>query len=538
MATPSDSSKNVIVNILSATNSYGIQTDTGLLQRLVGNVRLQQGSTTMSCDSAYLNLVTNNMEAFGNVQIIQAGGTQVNSDYLRYRGNQKLAYLSGNVSLTDGKSNLWSENLTYDLNSKIGTYQDGGTLESETTTLSSKYGSYNTQTKEARFRGDVSVTDPKYDVTSEDLGYNTASKLVSFFGPSVVVNDQSELRTSSGTYDSKNEIAHFNTRSSMQQDAQYIEGDKLDYNRTSGFGQANGRVVVIDTLKKSTLWCGFATYNERSHQLFATQNPVLLSVNGQDSLYIAADTFYSAPEKKLAEKYPPNLTQKPKTQKESKESKTKENKTQKIVEQNRSKLSNDSTIVDSTAPRYFIGYHHVRIWSDSLQGVCDSISYSQRDSLMKMIGHPIAWSRESQITGDTILLYTDSSSVRKLFVPNNALLVSRSGPEKAQLYDQVQGKTMTGYFVKNKLEKMVVFPSAESIYYSKDDHGAYIGVVQAEGERMTVFFEESNIKKILIEQDPKQTLTPMNKANLPAMRLSQFKWLQEQRPKSKEELFQ
>lgn len=514
-----------------------MQTDSGLLQRLVENVQLQQGTTTMTCDSAYLNLLTNNMEAFGNVHIVQSGGTQVSSDYLRYTGNKKLAYLKGNVSLTDGKNNLWSEDLTYDLNSKIGIYTNGGTLESDATTLSSNAGSYNTQSKDARFKGEVLVNDPKYNVTSDDLGYNTNSKVVTFYGPSVVTNDKSELRTSSGVYDSKNEIAHFSSRSSMQQDAQYIEGDKIDYNRVTGFGKATGNVIVIDTSKKSTMWSGYATYNEIDKRLFATKKPVLLNVNGKDSLYIAADTFYSAPDQRKQSVLAQDSTKILSNKNLSKSEKRKIPFQQKKESDSATIRDQQTTPADSTVPRYFIGYHHVRIWSDSLQGLCDSISYSQRDSVMKMMGKPVAWSRESQITGDTILLYVDTSSIKRLFVPNNALVVSRSGPVKAQLFDQVQGKTLTGYFTKNKLDYMVVFPSAESIYYSKDDNDAYLGVVQAEGERMKVFFEDSKIKKILIEQEPKQKLTPMSKANLPTMRLSRFQWLQDKRPKGKEELF-
>jgi len=526
-----DTSKNVIVNIISAKNSYGLQTDSGMLQRMVENVQLQQGETLMTCDSAYLNLATNNMQAFGNVHITQPGGTQVSSDYLRYTGNKKMAFLRGNVSLTDGKNNLWSDELSYDVAAKTGTYANGGTLQSDATTLSSNTGIYNTRTKEARFKGDVMVNDPQYDVSSEDLGYNTNTKMVTFFGPSLVTNDKSELHTSRGTYDSKQEIAHFTSRSSMMSESQYIEGDKLDYNRVSGFGKASGKVIAIDTSKHATLWSEFAAYNEKTKILFATGKPVLRNVNGKDSLYIRADTFFSAPQKKHI---------KPVTSlKSGKEQTAHKGKKQRMEAEAPAILeSTDGTPVDTTAPRYYIGYHHVRIWSDSLQGVCDSISYSTRDSVMKMMGGPVAWSRESQITGDTILLFVDTSSIKRLYVPANALIVSRSGPAKAQLYDQVQGKTLNGYFKNNQLDYMVVFPAAESIYYAKDDSGAYLGVNQAESERMKVFFKDSKISRIIFEQEVKQKMTPIEKANIAGMKLSRFQWLDAQRPKSKQELFE
>ena len=125
-----------------------------------------------------------------------------------------------------------------------------------------------------------------------------------------------------------------------------------------------------------------------------------------------------------------------------------------------------------------------------------------------------------------------------MYVPNNAFLVSQSGPEKAKLFDQVQGKTLTAYFKNNEIQKMIVVPNAECIYYSKDDKdGAYMGVQEATSTRMVMTFSDQKITGIKFYQDPHQTMTPLEKADLPNMKLSRFKWLIDQRPQTKEELF-
>jgi hypothetical protein len=197
----------------------------------------------------------------------------------------------------------------------------------------------------------------------------------------------------------------------------------------------------------------------------------------------------------------------------------------------------DTAAADSTAPLYFIGYHHVLIFSDSIQGKCDSVCYTRADSLIRMMYNPIVWSHKSQITGDTILMQLDSSTLRKMFVPANALLVSQSGPEQAHLFDQIQGKTLTAYFASNTITEMIVKPDAESIYYSKDDKGYYLGVSQSTSDRMFIWFDDQKIKKIKFDKEPHVTMTPLEKADLPNTKLSKFKWLIEQRPRSKEELF-
>ncbi|MBS1690352.1 MAG: hypothetical protein JSS96_16595, partial [Bacteroidetes bacterium] len=290
-----DTSKKVNIDIVHTTLFQSITTDTGTINKFIGDVQLRQGETLLFADSVYMNTVTNNLEAFSHAHIIQPGGTEALGDYMRYTSGKKLAYLKGNVSLTDGKAKLLCEELTYDVGTKIGVYTQGGTLQNENTIVTSDEGTYNVRTKDTRFTHDVIITDPEYNINSDDLGYNTDSKLVTFFSCSVLVSGKSTLHTCDGTYDSKNEIAHFSGHSSIMNDDQYIEGDKLDYNKITGYGNAVGHVIVIDTSQHTTLYCGHAEYFKKKKILWATIKPVLKQLNGKDSLFIRADTFYSAP---------------------------------------------------------------------------------------------------------------------------------------------------------------------------------------------------------------------------------------------------
>lgn len=519
-----DTASKVNIEFLNMNNFVSVKTDSGEVQKLIGNVQLKQGDSYMYCDSAYLYKKDNMLEAFNNVRIVQPGGTEAQSDFMRYTGKTKMAYMKGNVSLTDGKGKLHCEELTYDMTEKIGTYNQGGTLQNDATTVSSNSGFYNVKNKDTRFTGDVIIADPQYNIKSEDLTYNTDTKIVAFFSPSVVTSDKSVLHTSHGTYDSKNGIAHFTGRSSVVNDAQYIEADTLRYNKVTGFNYARGNVVAIDTAHHSTLYGNYAEYNLKTKRMWATGKPVLKQLNGKDSLFIRADTFYSAPiPKKDTSLAAANKTGTSK----------KKNKKVKTI----APVMDTVSDADSSQPRIFIGYHHVLIFSDSLQGSCDSISYTQNDSSIRMIYNPIAWSHNSQITGDTIILRLDSSKLKKLIVPNNALIVSRSGPASAQMYDQVQGRTLIANFNKNAITDMVVWPNAESIYFSKDEKNAYIGMNQAQSERMKIFFTDQKIQRIIFEQEVRQTMTPLTQVNISTSHLSRFQWLEEKRPKSKEELF-
>ncbi len=599
----------VPVRIVNMDTITVIKTDSGEYNHLKGNVILQQGTDTLYCDSALMNNTTHNFEGFGHVRIAQQGGTHGTSEYLKYTTRTKTAFMSGNVQMTDGKNNLESTEVTYDMAKKIAVYDKGGKLHNDSTSVTSRTGEYNIPLKQARFKHNVVIIDTQYHIKSEDVEYNTESKVTNFYAHSVVTRDsgRSVLETSDGWYDGKLGKAHFKGFSGIWNNGQYIESDSiLNYDRQTGYGLAissfTGRVITIDTGHHSRLFCGRAEYYQKQRKLWATSKPVLEQVNGKDTLYMRADTFYSAPMVKSSQSlavsrqpvadsgilgndslrvlnqhggrqgsglksakdsveevaydlpvpvastryhvplsagdtgYVEKVKHKtlPVTKKEEKK-KGKKNKKESV--EMMKVATADSATADTTAPLYFIGYHHVLLFSDSMQGKCDSVCYTRADSLIRMMINPIVWSHKSQITGDTILLQLDSATLRKMYVPNNAFVASQSGPEKAHLWDQVKGKTLTAFFDSGAVKQIIVKPDAQCIYYVKDEKGAYMDVDQGNSMRMFIYFADQKMKNIKFDKEPKHVLTPLEKADLPNMKLSKFKWLDSQKPRSKEELF-
>lgn len=612
-----DTANKIRIIIANSGKMEFFKTDSGSYTKFITDVIVYQGTDTLYCDSLYNFTEKKKLEAFGSVRIAQQGGTEGTCDFLRYASDQKLAYMTGNVGLTDGKNQLWCEELTYDLGTKTGVYNRTGTLQSDSTTVSSNSGVYNVHTHEARFTGNVLVTDPRYKISSKDLGYNTETKVETFYDYSVVTSDsgRSILTTRQGTYDSKNVVARFTGHSSIWNDGQYIEADSMHYDKQSGYGYAIGNVVSIDTAQHATIYCGRADFFRRKRVMWAIIKPVVELATAKDTFYMRADTFYSAPmvrvkgkafrmpvdtpeyrttdttqhladSARLAAKLQAGskkITDTIKTGKRTRGRKAKEvadittvataiipapvdsmwaiptakyrlsdffrDSVAKagasvvqtpVAKKKKKQLSMpvvDTTDADSTAPIFFTGYHHVLLFSDSMQARCDSINFTRSDSVVRLEVAPVAWSRGSQITGDTMFMQLDSNSIRSLYVPENSFIVSRSGPVQADLFDQVQGKTLTAFFKDNNISKMLVQPDAKSIYFSKDDAGAYVGMSEANSEVMRIFFGEEKICKIKYVKDVQQTMTPLDKADLPNARLSRFKWLYEDRPKSKEELF-
>jgi hypothetical protein len=151
---------------------------------------------------------------------------------------------------------------------------------------------------------------------------------------------------------------------------------------------------------------------------------------------------------------------------------------------------------------------------------------------MRMYVNPILWPRNGQLKGDMIFMQMDSSRLKEVYVPKNAIMINRSGPEKAGMFDQIQGNSIRGYLTNNKLDSMIAEPNASSIYFIKDEDSAYVGSSEAKSERIEALFENEEISYIYYRKDVEQKTTPMKDVVPSALHLSRFSWQEKERPKT------
>ncbi len=197
----------------------------------------------------------------------------------------------------------------------------------------------------------------------------------------------------------------------------------------------------------------------------------------------------------------------------------------------------DASVNESdSATRYFLAFHHVKIFNDSLQSICDSLFFSAKDSVFRLFYGPVVWSGRSQINGDTIFLYTKNEKPQRLYVFEKGLIVNKT---TQGFYNQITGKTINGYFVDGKIDYMRVKGSqSESIYYAQDDDSAYIGMNRATGDVIDLYFKEDDLIKVLFVNDVKGKMYPMRKIPEEEKKLKNFIWLDDKRPKNRLELFE
>lgn len=612
------------INIMHADKISYKKADTlNEYQILVGNVAVQQEKTLFYCDSAALNTKANVLESFGNVHINDNDSLHIYSDYLKYLGKEKKATLTGKVRLTDGKAILTTTRLDYDLNTHIGNYYDGGKVVNGKTVLTSKEGFYYEDTRDVYFKKDVVLIDTAYTITTDTLLYNTYTGIATFIVPTTIVSDSGRrtVKTKDGYYDTKTKKTYFAQRTEIWDRATFITADEMASEDSTGFYEARGKVIYRDTAQKVSLFANHLNGNRKNSSFLATEKPVMiLEQEKGDSLFIAADTMYSARLSDL-KKYrhvPVIIESKQEEQQDTAIPATKSvlanlttdtalagitNDTgasvirtdttflRKNIGTRKKAISRDSIAMPDTAEsittipekdttvtvdsavifkdstgisannaltkkdaalqklilsdsaaskgndstdRFFEAYYHVRIFSDSLQAVGDSLFYSGEDSAFRLFKQPIVWAKESQVTGDTIYLYTQNKKPERMYVFENALTINKVGPA---YYNQIKGRTINGYFKNGNIDFMRAKGNSESIYYAQDEDDKYIGVNKATSDIIDIYFEEKKPQKVVFRSNLVGTTYPMRQVNHEELKLRGFKWMEDLRPKSKYELF-
>jgi lipopolysaccharide export system protein LptA len=483
------------------------------IQILAGNVRLRQGTSIFECDSCVITKKLNLFEAFGNVHINDADTANVYSDHLSYFTDRRVAYLDGNVKLTDGKGTLTTPTLEYDVNTKVGIYRNGGRVVNKETILTSEEGFYYADLKDVYFKKKVRLKDPTYDLESDSLLYNTGTETVRFIAETFIKDSSGRtIKTREGSYDKKTGKAEFGQNPIITDKDIQVTGQTIKSDDSSGITQIFGRGIIVDTANKTTVLADTIFFNKKNESFLAFAKPLMIIEQDQDSVFITADTLFSA---KLSDLQG------------AKDSTVKKDTLRGV------KVINTKT-KDST-DRYFEAFRNVRIFSDSLQAVCDSMFYSFKDSVFRLYDEPVIWSNENQITGDTILLFTKNKKADRMQVFKNSFIASLVKPE---IFNQVKSIRMDAYFIDGNIDSVRARGAAECVYYIQDEDSAFTGINQSSADLMDIYFKDRELQRVVFRTAVKGTIWPMKQKSPGEMRLQNFKWRDAERPKTKFEMFE
>ncbi len=453
-------------------------------QRLVGNVRIRHEGILMWCDSAYTYTGTNRVDAYGNVHINQGDTLDLFARKIYYNGDINFASAYHNVILINKNTTLYTDTLYYDLAANTGYYNNHGRIVDSTNTLISVIGKYFIDTNLIHFTQNVEAFNDNYTLNSDTLVYHTQTGRISIYGPTTIRDSSNTIYAEEGWYDTNSGEAELLKNPEVFNDTQKLKANFIKYNDSDGNVIAL-RNVFIEDFEKNTIVTGHsAIFNEKLETATVTDSALFMMYSEKDTLFLHADTLRTIPDT----------------------------------------LANEQII---------LAWHGTRFFRSDLQGLCDSLVYFTKDSLVQLFHNPVIWSERHQLSADFIEIKQNSNAPDELHLFDNSFIISKLDSGR---FDQIKGREMMGYIVNNKLTKIDVNGSGQTLYYARQDE-EIIGLNRVESSRISLRFRDERIFRISFLQAPEGVLKPLFSLTEEEKTLRGFDWKSNIRPLSRHDVF-
>lgn len=456
-----------------------------------GNVRVLHNGVKINCNKAYHFKDEEYIKAFGNVQINQGDTIFLNSRYAEYDGKIEFAFATGDVSMRSPESTLVTDTVYFDKRNQQAFYNSFGTIHNKENVLKSKSGRYYVAQKKYKFTTAVTVKNPKSIIKTNHLDFYENSGHAYVFGPSTITSKENVIYTENGFYDTTNDIGKLTKNSKITYDNKIIVGDDLYYDRKKNYSRGINNVKITDTVNKVIATGHFAelyrNIETKKDSMVLTKKALVKSLVEKDTMYMhGKKIIVSGPEEN----------------------------------------------------RIIRAFNNVRFYKTDMSGKCDSLYSSTKNNLTQLLGKPILWNAENQMTGDVMHLIGNSKTEKldSLKVLNNAFIIQKDSLSKNG-YNQIKGQNLFGRFVDQKLKEVDIIKNAESIYYIYNDKNEFVGIRKSVCSRINVEMTANKIETMTGYNNAESNIYPEEEFPENARKLRGFSWRGDERITSKEGIF-
>jgi len=451
---------------------------------LLGDVFIEHEGFTLRSKKAIHYKKDNIIKAYGNVVLNQGDTITQTSRYVQYNGNTKKARSWGKVVLKDPIMTLSTDTLDFDRTKQILYYKHGATIKDTTNVLVSEIGNYFLQTSKFQALSEVVMTNPDYVLKSNHLDYYTNNGQAFLHGPSTITGEDNYIYTEKGFYDTQKGISHFTKNSLIEYNNRTIKADSLFYNRNESFASATKNIQMIDTLNNMYVRGNYGEFFQKLDSAFVINRAVAITLMEKDSMYVHGDTLM--------------VTGKPEN-------------------------------------RIIRAFRGVKIFKSDLSGKCDSIHSSQKTGITQMFRKPVLWSQESQVTGDTIYLISNSETEKldSLKILRNAFVIQKDSAG----FNQIKGRNILGKFMDNELEDINVIGNSESIMYVRNELDSLIGIDKSTCSYINFKIKNKKIQDVTYFTEPEGDLYPPSDYPENLKKFKGFIWREDEKPLNLEDIF-
>ena len=472
------------LEIINANYTYFDQINYPNIRRLVGDVSFIHEGAKMNCDSAWYYFKENRFEAFSNIHINKGDSIHLFGEKLNYNGSNQKALIQNNIVLKDKEMQLKTDELYYFLKTNIASYYSGAIINNKSNILKSQKGDYISSSKILAFKTDVSLNNPEYLIECDTLHYNIESEIANFYGPTIISFDSNIIYCEDGWYNTLTDKSEFSNNAYFQNDNQKLSGDVLFYDRKNGYGKALNNIAIEDTANDYTIYGHKAEYFEKLDSSIITIEPLLVADFDNDTLYLHSDTLI--------------------------------------------------TNLDSLQNQQIKAFTVAKFYSKNLQGKCQQLYYYMRDSTIQMYYDPLLWSDNYQLSSEHIILEIKNNAIDKMNLLQNAFIISE---DSLDLFNQIKGRNMMGFFKRNELHKINVNGNGQAVYVIKDEEDKISGINAVSCSQMNIYVDNKEIYRISFQKQPNATIYPIEKLPQKWKRLEGFEERYSERIIDKEDIW-
>lgn len=439
------------------------------------------------CDIAVLYQEKNIIKAYGNVFLQQGDSLKMDSNYIEYDGQTKIAIAKENVKLRNEQMTLETQELFFDRNLQEAYYLNYAIITDQQNVLSSKEGRYFVIPRKNNFTTNVKITNPNFEVMSSVLDYYHPTGHAYMFGATTIKGEYYKAYCEKGFYDTRTEKGYFMQKAQINYDNKIILGDSLYFDKHKSFSSAHNNIKITDTINNVVVKGHYAEIYQDKDSMFITQKALVISEIEKDSVYIHAKRIM---------------------------------------------------VTGKQGQRIVRAFPDARMYKTDIQAKCDSIYTNQKQGITKLIGMPVIWNGTNQITGDNIHIISDvkNQKMDSLKVFDNAFIIEKDTIGTG--FNQVKGKVLYGKFAENRLKKIDLLQNTEVIYYVYDDKQQFVGINKTKCSHIRVWMDNNQkIEKIVFYIEPEGGIYPEDKLPQQERQFSNFQWRGSEIIASKDDIF-
>ena len=183
---------------------------------------------------------------------------------------------------------------------------------------------------------------------------------------------------------------------------------------------------------------------------------------------------------------------------------------------------------DSTRIGFLEAVKNVRIYRKDVQMVCDSLMYTDLDSIARMYLDPVIWQEEKrQYSSDSLYVVVRNGGLDKANLMSNAFIAIQ---EDSTHYNQIKSAEMMAYFDKEGgLRRFDALGGALSLFYI-EENDVLATVNKTDSKMMSANFKDGELQRIYYFEQAKNDGYPVVQLSRDEKYLKGFKWQEERRP--------